>query len=158
MYIITIAHPFSFPLLLSHSLFLLTYTHTHVACTYIYQNGWRVTRCLPVICMNQSCRESARRSRITHISAFPYAVPRVSVLYNTRACRVQANRRVYSSHENARRLFRHPSPVVVGSSSRMGIIAARHPGKFKDMTISFLAYLRMWRVTCDSRRSWQAIV
>lgn len=83
-------------------------------------------------------------------SRLPYAVvsPECRCLYNTRACRAQANRRAYSSHENARRLFRRrPSrprgPAGGrGGSSRMGITAARHTGKFKDMTVSFLAQPR----------------
>lgn len=99
----------------SLSLFnIYSYTYTSNACTCIYQNGWRVTRCLPVIRMNHRVAEKALGGLGLRISLrtlrVPYAVPRVSVLYNTRACCAQANRRAYSSRENARRLFRHRFP------------------------------------------------
>lgn len=121
MAVITIPHPlsisFSLALSLSPSLSSLTHTRTCTrlnACTCIYQNGWRVTRCLPVIRMNHRVAEKASGGLGLRISAYSLRSLRrpksVGVLYNTRACRAQANRRAYSSRENARRLFRHRSP------------------------------------------------
>lgn len=74
IHIITIAHPLSLPIFsLSHSLSLLTYTFTRTrldACTCIHQNGWRVTRCLPVIRMNHRVAEKALGGLGLRISAY----------------------------------------------------------------------------------------
>lgn len=107
--IITIARPFPPSLLNRH-------TRVHVdACMYVHISE-RVTgypRC-SVIRMNHEVAEKAHAEvwdyaslRILHV---PYddVVPGVSeCLYNTRACRAQANRHAYPSRENAPRLFRH---------------------------------------------------
>lgn len=111
---------------------LATYTRTraHVvdACTCIYQNRWHTGYAVLVRNTYESRgrRESTRRHLGLRISActlrsLQWRRPEsVGVLYNTRACRAQANRRAYSSREKARRLFRYRLLVVVGSSSRDG--------------------------------------
>jgi len=88
----------SLSLSLSDSVSPLTHTRLN-ACTCI-QNGWRVTRCLPVIRMNHRVAEKALGGLGLRISAFLTPSQERRVLYNTRACRVQANRRAYSWREN----------------------------------------------------------
>lgn len=143
------------------------YTRTLDACTCIYQDGWRVTRRSPVIRMNHGVapRKRAPSSLGLRISLrtprLPYAaVPGVSELHNTRACRAQANRRAYSSRVRTRANTISPpshrrsvlGPRSPRSLSRTEIMYsnARHPGKFKDVLISpFISLysnqlLRLW--------------
>jgi len=57
----------------SHALSSLTYTRTCTrlnVCSCIYQNGWRVTRCLPVIRMNHRVTEKASGGLGLRISAY----------------------------------------------------------------------------------------
>lgn len=68
----SVPFPSSLPSL-SRSLSLSAYTRTCMrldACTCIYQNGWRVTRCLPVIRMNHKVAEKALGGLGLRISAY----------------------------------------------------------------------------------------
>lgn len=119
----TIARPFTpSPPSLSLGFALSTYTRIRAclnACTCIHQAGWRVTRCSPGNTYeSQGCRESAPRSGITH-PRVPYAAR--GAVYNTRACRAQANRRAYSSRENAR--AKVISPPYSRSRRRLLVVA-----------------------------------
>lgn len=130
--------------------------HVRMCCTHtcIYQTGWRVTRCSFLICMNHEVAEKAHAGGLgLRISAYtmqflttvpvPGASERwiihervVPRLIGARILRVRTREGYFAT----------VPPVVVGSSSRMGIIAARHPGKFKDMTVSPAAQLRPTRL------------
>lgn len=125
----TIARPFP-PCLFS----------AHMCCTHtrIYQAGWRVTLLVLNTYESRGRRESARRrSGITHLcvrSAVPYDVSRERWIIHERVVPRLIGARIL----RVRTREGYFATVVVGSSSRMGIIAARHPGKFKDMTVSRL--------------------